>query len=120
MIMVSTFFCGSEEDARRAFAVLFDLGPLHSEGTLVPFNEIPKAFEVFNKKGGYKQFISTGLQRFDTEGLKRSLGIWLELAEECPRAKGTAFLLSWFNNQKVREVAEDSTAFGHRDIGAWQ
>ena len=120
MIMVSTFFCGSEEDARHTFVPLFDLGPLRSEGKLVPFNEIPKAFEAFNRKGGYKQFISTGLQKFETQGLKRSLGIWLELAEKCPQAKATAFLLSWFNNQKVKEVAEHSTAFGQRDIRVWQ
>jgi hypothetical protein len=120
MIMVSTFFCGSEEDARRTFAPLFDLGPLGSEGKLVPFNEIPKAFEAFNTKGGHKQFISAGLQKFETQGLKRSLGIWFELAEECPRAKATAFVLTWFNNQKVREVPDNSTAFGQRDIRVWQ
>ena len=120
MIMVSAFFCGSEEDARRMFAPLLDLNPLRSEGKLVPFNEIPKATEAFNKKGGYKQFISAGVQKFESQGLKRSLGIWLELAEECPRAKSTAFLLSWFNNQKVKEIAESSTAFGQRDIPFWQ
>jgi hypothetical protein len=28
--------------------------------------------------------------------------------------------LSWFNNQKVKEVVEHSTAFGQRDIRVWQ
>jgi hypothetical protein len=117
MIMVAGQYFGSEEDANRALAPLLETMSVMSNSRLIQLHQVTDAFSKLDRKGGFKGFCSTGLQRFSPENFEAALSIWLQLCENSPVGKRSALICNFFSNEKALEVKD--SAYTHRDICAW-
>lgn len=117
MVMVAGQYFGSGEGANRDLAPLLSTKPIMSNTRLIHLHQVTEAFSKLDRKGGFKGFCSTGLQKFSPENFETAVGIWLQLCEKSPVGKRSALICNFFSNEKAQEVK--NSAYTHRDVCAW-
>jgi hypothetical protein len=115
MVIVNLFYAGAEADAKKQFSKLFELGPVMNMCAPTPYNEMNRVSNDACVKGGRKPMFSVGLETLDLERTKEIWSLWIGFTAKYDDAKRCVVLVENYGYEKTREVAEEETAFPHRN-----
>ncbi|KUJ14527.1 FAD-binding domain-containing protein [Mollisia scopiformis] len=118
MLMVSVTNLRPEAEAEKFMAPLIALKPVQNIKKTVEFGNITDPSDVFGKPG-LNTLLSCGLQRFDGKQFIEALDKWKKLVEEAPGAARTVFMFTWYSNEILKTIPEETTPWSHRDCPIW-
>jgi hypothetical protein len=117
-VMVIPFFFGSEEEGKKAFSCLYDLGPMQDMMGHFPANHWNDGADAFCTKGGRKPFYGAAVNKLDPKTWR---SIWNEYTDFLKDNQGSGFsaiILECYPMGTARRLSTKSpTAFpwGDRD-----
>jgi FAD/FMN-containing dehydrogenase len=114
IILISCWYPGAEEPARKAFASLLSAGPIMEQSEMTPYNLINAGADNFGIKGGAKPGASTSFMKFKPSVLREIWDLVTGFLGKYPQAAQTTVLFELYSVKKVEEVGDDETAFPHR------
>ena len=120
MIIAGMMHFRPEEEAEKIMAPLLALGPLQQIKKRVPWGNITDGGDAVAAHGGLKSFISCGLKEFDGKKFEKTLDLWNKLEKDVPDTNGCVFMHLWFSTEIAQRLPAESSAWSHRDIGAWR
>ncbi|KAL9087317.1 MAG: hypothetical protein Q9159_003737 [Coniocarpon cinnabarinum] len=115
---VRLYGSNSDEQASQIFAPFHALKPLVTKSARVKINELANAYAPFNVHGDFKRLRLAGFNHFPRDNWIEIPKMWLELIENCPDAKRTAFILAF--DSRAPAVPSFESAIDMKGIRFWQ
>ncbi|KAG4439066.1 hypothetical protein IFR05_005457 [Cadophora sp. M221] len=119
VIIVSITHFRSKAEAEESMKPLLAIHPVAQIKRPIAFSNLTDAADNIDKKGGLKSVVSCGLKGFDPEKFEKCLDAWTGLVEGHPEAASTFFMFLWASKDGMKTFGDESSAYGHRDIGCW-
>ncbi|KAH6715691.1 hypothetical protein BKA61DRAFT_547409 [Leptodontidium sp. MPI-SDFR-AT-0119] len=119
VITVSITHFRSEAEAEGIMKPLLAANPVAQMKRHTAFSNLTDAADKIDKKGGFKSVVSCGLKGFDPRKFEKCLDSWTGLVDEHPEAASTFFMFLWASKEGMKSFGDESSAYGHRDIGCW-
>lgn len=116
-IIASLWYAGPKSSALLAFKPLFDLNPVMKMGGMVPYDKINAPSDIAAGKGARKPCFSVGLKQTETERVADVFTQWVDFTETHKEAGKSVIIVECYDYSKVREVADEETAFAWRGCG---
>ncbi|KAI0122728.1 FAD binding domain-containing protein [Daldinia grandis] len=115
-VLALPFYVGTEDQGRRKFASILDLGPLIDDTKIVPYNTWNAAGDSFCVKGGRKPSYTAGVNIMDATAWRN---IWTEYSafvEKHAEAINSTILAECYSTQKAKEIGGQKTSYPFRDV----
>ena len=107
-VMVTGFLRkGSEESGRKAFAPLYNIGPVMNSSAVLPYTEWNTGGDGFCLRGGRKPAYSTAIKHMQPDEWSE---IWKVYTEFQKKAPNSAILVERYNLNKAATVKPGATA----------
>ncbi|KAI1125556.1 hypothetical protein F5Y10DRAFT_246815 [Nemania abortiva] len=113
-------YFGPEEEGMKALAPVFELGPIASVVSVVPYNRL-----LATTGGGYDTLVCIGhtvrdlyslnQKTYSASGWQKGFDKMAKFFDENPGGRNSALVFEVFPNQATESVASDETAFAWRD-----
>ncbi|KAH8648173.1 hypothetical protein BGZ60DRAFT_552959 [Tricladium varicosporioides] len=113
LMVLQLWYAGPEDEAKKAFAPLFELNPVMNIGGPTQYTQINEANDIPCIKGGRKPVYSAGLEKLQVDKLKSIWSQWEQLSG-LPDAGQSVILLEYYSHWKSHEMKEEETAFPWR------
>lgn len=121
ILVIDVSYYGSSIDAETFFKALSFLKPIAWTTGRTPYLNINDGNSPYNVKGGFKDFLLSGLPRLenDRNGWQGVLETYTLLLKEAPDATSTAYAFEWSGGKLVNHNTPPDTAWSHRNVGVW-
>lgn len=116
MILLSLWYGGSEEDAKREYSKLFQLEPVMQMCASTPYDHLNDANDPVCTKGLRKPSFSAGLVDEDLPNLAIVWEDFVALSEK-EGCAGSVVLTECYGHDVARQVKGEETAYAWRDVG---
>jgi hypothetical protein len=119
VIIIAPFFNGSAEVAKEKFASFYALNPIQDFTKEMPYKELNELFNSLTsiQHGGRKVVRGCLFSSIDQATFRPVFDEYIGFVKQHPDAAHSVVALELHAYNKVIEVAEAKTAFGHR--GKW-
>ncbi|KAI6778750.1 uncharacterized protein J7T54_005853 [Emericellopsis cladophorae] len=115
-LAVLPFYLGSEEQGRKKFASILDIGPLADDTAVIPFNTWNAAGDMFCARGGRKPAYTANMQTLDPTAWRNAWNDYLSFYQTYPEANQTTILTECYSTAKNLEIGGAKSAYPWRDI----
>ena len=116
-LVISARHTGDPNNIEKAFKAVYDLNPTVANGAVVPIQNASDGREAVAAKGGFKEFGTVALHRFDQDAFLKVIDVWKEMIAECPDAINTGFSFQWDSRPPKKPDVEGAMSL--HDIRYW-
>jgi hypothetical protein len=81
---------------------------------MTPYDRLNDGGDGFGSKGGQKPVHGISVQHLDPKALKEAWDLYVAFLEKHPDAGASFAMHECYSTKKVKEMADDETAFPHR------
>jgi hypothetical protein len=101
--------------AEKAFAPLFNLGPISHRSGPIPYNETKATLDRGQYKGGQKPTWAVALERLNLTAIRELWNHFIEFHLRHPTSKNSV-MFECYSFGKVRQIPDESSALPWRNM----
>lgn len=119
MIIVNITHFRPLAEAETIMAPLLSHSPIQSIQKTIAWENITDSSDAISKHGGLNTIVSCGLQKFDGKQFIEALATWEKMVEKAPGTSRSMFMFTFYSNEYVKTIPDESSAWSHRDTPVW-
>jgi len=115
VVLAGVFYNGSEEEAKRFFAPLLELGPLAAHTAMMPYPAINTVFNPVMTHGDRKTTKGSAyLYPLDAEVAQEIFNDFTAFVQKVPDAAQSVLIFEYFGTDQIVKVPQTATAYANR------